>query len=93
VRRAIALGCWFSVGPAMLRGAKGRAIVQELPMDKILPETDGPFTMNGAAPFMPWEAINIVDVIAPLWKTASERVKSQFEHNLSTLVADNITWT
>ena len=42
-RRAVALGCWFSVGPAMLRGTKGRAILQELPMDKILPETDGPF--------------------------------------------------
>ncbi len=85
-RRAIALGCWFSVGPAMLRGAKGRAILLELPQNRILPETDGPFTTNGAAPLMPWEAINIVDTLAPLWEMAKEEISLQMEHNLQTLI-------
>ena len=73
-RRAVALGYWFSVGPAMLRGKKGRAILQELPMEKILPETDGPFAKNGSAPFMPWEAINIVDTLEPLWEVTKEEI-------------------
>jgi TatD DNase family protein len=85
-RRAVALGYWFSVGPAMLRGKKGRAILQELPMDKILPETDGPFAKNGSAPFMPWEAINIVDTLAPLWEVTKEEILKQLKRNISAFI-------
>lgn len=41
--RAIELGCWFSVGPAMLVGERGRSLISRMPRDRILTETDGPF--------------------------------------------------
>lgn len=85
-RRAISLGCWFSVGPAMLRGAKGRAILQELPMDRILPETDGPFAMNQSTPLMPWDAINIIDTLVPLWRKTKADISLQMNNNLSRLI-------
>lgn len=85
-RRAIALGCWFSIGPAMLRGAKGHAILQELPIDRILPETDGPFALNHSVPLMPWEAISIADTIGPLWGMPRDDVALQLKRNLSTLI-------
>jgi len=86
-RRAVALGCWFSVGPAMLRGAKGRRILEELPIAKVLPETDGPFTMNGSSPYMPWEAISIAGTVSRIWSETEEAVLKQFECNLSELLA------
>lgn len=85
-RRAKVLGCWFSVGPAMLRGAKGRAILQELPVNRVLPETDGPFTTNHSVPLMPWEAITITDTIAPLWGIPKDEVILQMKRNLSNLL-------
>ncbi|MFC1734746.1 Qat anti-phage system TatD family nuclease QatD [Candidatus Hydrogenedentota bacterium] len=85
-RRAVALGCWFSVGPAMVRGAKGCAILQELPKDRVLPETDGPFAKNGSAPLMPWEAIRIADTVAPLWGMTEDGICAQMKHNLSTFL-------
>lgn len=85
-RRAVAMGCWFSVGPAMLRGAKGRRILEELPIARVLPETDGPFTMNGSSPYMPWEATTIAEHIAATWNMTHERVKEQFRINLDTLL-------
>ena len=85
-RRAVAMGCWFSVGPAMLRGAKGRRILDELPIDRVLPETDGPFAMNGSAPFMPWEAVAILPTVATTWNMTEEEVRQQFLDNLSHLV-------
>jgi len=85
-RRAIALGCWFSVGPAMLRGNKGRTILKELPQEKILPESDGPFVRNGSAPIMPWDAFNISNDLAYLWGIKKERVFLQMEQNLSALL-------
>jgi len=86
-RRAVAMGCWFSVGPAMLRGAKGRAILEELPKDRVLPETDGPFAMNHRVPLMPWEAMSIAETVAPAWSTTKEGVCRQVKRNLSVLLA------
>jgi TatD DNase family protein len=87
VRRAVAMGCWFSVGPAMLRGAKGRAILYELPPDRILPETDGPFTTILSRPLMPWEAINIAEVVSSIWGMSQEEVLNQVKQNLVTLLS------
>jgi|MTBAKSStandDraft_2_1061841.scaffolds.fasta_scaffold06295_5 TatD DNase family protein len=85
-RRAVVMGCWFSVGPAMLRGAKGRLIMQELPQDKVLPETDGPFARNGSVPFMPWDSMNIVETIASIWNVPKEGVGCQLKQNLTTIL-------
>jgi TatD DNase family protein len=43
LKRAIDLGCWFSVGPAMNRRQRGRSLVERMPHDRVLPESDGPF--------------------------------------------------
>lgn len=85
-RRAVAMGCWFSVGPAMLRGAKGRRILDEMPIDRVLPETDGPFAMNGSSPYMPWDAIAISSTVADAWNMTEEEVRKQFLDNLSHLL-------
>ena len=85
-RRAVAMGCWFSVGPAMLRGAKGRRILKELPIDRVLPETDGPFAMNGSSPYMPWDATTIAKYVAATWNMTQDKVKEQFCRNLDMLL-------
>jgi TatD DNase family protein len=85
-RRAVAMGCWFSVGPAMLRGAKGRRILQELPIARVLPETDGPFAMNGSSPYMPWDATTIAKHVAAIWNMTQSKVKEQFYRNLDMLL-------
>lgn len=84
-RRAVDLGCWFSVGPAMLRSSKGRVILGELPMDKVLPESDGPFAQNISGPLMPWEAINISDIVAPIWMMSRGGVSIKMKQNLSVI--------
>jgi len=85
LQRAIRLGCWFSVGPAMLAGAKGRAHLSEMPLNRVLPETDGPFAKRQGATLMPWEASDIADYLEPLLNgsTAAETLRA----NLHTLLA------
>lgn len=41
--RAVDLGCWFSVGPGILRGEKGRELAKRMPQNRVLTQTDGPF--------------------------------------------------
>lgn len=44
-RRAVALGCYFSVNAAMLMNERHRALVASLPFERFLTEADGPFVM------------------------------------------------
>lgn len=43
LRKAIDLGCYFSVNSKMLTTAGGKRVIQEIPEDKLLVETDAPF--------------------------------------------------
>jgi TatD DNase family protein len=59
-RRAVDLGCYFSVNAEMLANHKSASITKALPLDRILTETDGPFTKTGARPARPsdvWIAV------------------------------------
>ena len=43
-RRAADLGCYFSINAAMIDTDRGRDLVRSLPQDRLLTETDAPFT-------------------------------------------------
>lgn len=86
--RAIKLGCWFSVGPAMLRSERGMQIASRLPMDKVLPESDGPFGMNGRKPLWPWEAIGVAASLSAAWGIGTEEAQNHLAGNFRRLVAD-----
>lgn len=85
LQRAIRIGCWFSVGPAMLAGAKGRGHLREMPMDRVLPETDGPFGKRHGVTLMPWEASDIAEHLDPLLSIATAH--ERFRSNLHSLLA------
>lgn len=85
LRRAVALGCWFSVGPAMLRGEKGRALTSAMPRDRVLTETDGPFAGSPRKPLKPTDADQAVEQLAELWKIPLAEVRLQLLDNLRTL--------
>lgn len=80
------LGCWFSVNPMMSNSAKGRSIIKKIPIDKLLPESDGPFTTLGSKILMPWDAIRISDTLEELWEIPKERVYEQLQQNLMNLL-------
>ena len=43
-KRAVEQGCYFSINHRMLTSASGTALVRSLPADRLLTETDAPFT-------------------------------------------------
>lgn len=83
--RADALGCWFSVGPAMLRSRKGRELAAAMPMDRMLTETDAPFGRDGDGPLMPWQAYDCLDELADLKGLAVDALRRQLIANLRRL--------
>lgn len=83
--RAVELGCWFSVGPAMLRGAKGRQLAARMPIDRVLIESDGPFAQVDGRPAWPWEAASAIPNLAKLWQMDKTVCERQLMANLAAI--------
>lgn len=86
LRRASELGCWFSVGPAMLRTKKGRRLLEEMPPDRVLTESDGPFTQDQGGPIVPWGLRSAIRVLGEVWTLSENDVQGQLKRNLKSLV-------
>jgi TatD DNase family protein len=85
VKRAAEMGCWFSVGPAMMRSERGRNCVAAMPRDRILPETDGPFGQAGDEPLHPWEAMLVAHGLERLWDASAEEIKATLTSNFQSI--------
>lgn len=84
---AINIGCWFSVGPAMLNSKKGLNLVREIPLDRILLETDGPFIEANGRTCMPWDAYELCPkLISDVTATPLEEIEEQLFTNLQILL-------
>ena len=84
--KAIAIGCWFSVGPTMLAGKRGRGLAQEMPAARILTETDGPFATYEDRPAEPRDVGAATVVLAELWHVSMEEADARLFANLGTLL-------
>jgi TatD DNase family protein len=80
--RAVDLGCWFSIGPAMLAGEKGRALAAKMPSDRVLTETDGPFAQLDGRPALPWDAEQAIASLAEVWGQPVAEVRTRIRDNL-----------
>lgn len=85
LRRAADIGCWFSVGPAMLRGEKGRSLAKSMPIDRILTETDGPFASGPDGPLHPADAWLAVRQLTTIWGVPLDEARARLLDNLRSL--------
>lgn len=89
LEKAIDLDCWFSVGPAMLRGEKGRNLLKRIPKNRIITETDGPFTSIEEKTLMPWDVEIALASIEQIWGRTSGEAKELIRHNFENLISKN----
>ncbi|ASP68620.1 Qat anti-phage system TatD family nuclease QatD [Sinorhizobium meliloti] len=66
-RRAADMGCYFSMNARMLRSSKANALVKAIPVERMLTETDGPFTDGKAGPARPGDALSCVEGLAGIY--------------------------
>jgi TatD DNase family protein len=85
LKHAIDLGCWFSVGPAMLRGQKGRSLAGAMPKERVLTETDGPFGRKGREILRPADSWLAVESLETIWNLPAAELKKRLLANLKRL--------
>ena len=85
--RATEIGCWYSVGPAMLQGKRGTELAAALPRDRVLTETDGPFAAVRGVSLQPADVAIAIQSLANIWNTTYNDAENQIVLNLKSLVA------
>ena len=87
LKRAIALGCYFSVNELMARSEHGMSLISQMPHDRVLPESDGPFATLSGKPLSPMSSSNVAQAVSHIWKVQQSDVENGFVETLKRLLA------
>ncbi len=89
VRRGVQLGCYFSVNERMLSSQKGRRILCEIPDDRLLTETDGPFVERSGRPVGPGDVKPALAAVAKIKSIDIEILQGRVVKNLRDILKKN----
>ncbi|MCV7419329.1 TatD family hydrolase [Mycobacterium yunnanensis] len=67
---ALAAGLYFSVNPAMTRSKRFASFIANVPADRILLETDGPYAKTSGRPAQPTDLKSLANQLAIAWQVA-----------------------
>lgn len=85
-KRALELGCYFSINTGMLGNERHAPMMQAIPLDRMLTETDGPFTRIGERPSQPTDVVCVVEALGRLHRLPDSEVASLIRDNLRSLL-------
>jgi TatD DNase family protein len=86
LRRAITNGAYVSFNTAMMRSERGRALAAEVPRERVLTETDGPFITVDGVGAEPHHVTIVLEELAKLWDTAVDDVRRVVFANFAALL-------
>ena len=85
--RVVADGHFFSINPAMVSSPKGRAIIERIPRDRTLTESDGPFVTLGTKRVEPGDVRLVEEALAEIWNLDASAASLIISHNFQRLVS------
>lgn len=86
MKRALDLGHFFSVNPAMFDSLNGRKIVASLPRERVLTESDGPFVKVRGRAVVPADVGLAEEGLASMWKIERRDVTAKIRENFMELI-------
>jgi len=84
--RAVELGCYFSINSQMVASQSGIKMISQIPTNRIVTETDGPFISIGREPAKPWHVVDIVTGLGKLWQINSQQANERVAENFKRLL-------
>jgi TatD DNase family protein len=84
--RAVNQGHFFSVNPAMVNSPNGKRIIETLPKERVLTETDGPFVKIGSRSAIPSDVSLVEDYLASEWQMKPYEVRMKIKTNFFQLI-------
>jgi TatD DNase family protein len=82
LERILGDGHYLSINPRMLISKNGAGIVERIPRDRALLETDGPFCKMRGRELVPADTATVCEKLAELWNVSSGEAEAQLDGNL-----------
>lgn len=79
-------GFMFSINPAMIRSKSGQRIIQRIPINHILTESDGPFISIGTNPVRPKDVVVVQNYLSTVWGMSVQEVEIHIYNNYMRLM-------
>lgn len=86
LQRVLDQGHYFSFNPAMTLSPNGRKIIERVPPERVLTETDAPFVKIGDRAAVPADVIIVENYLASVWKSNAVAVRNRIRENFLTLI-------
>jgi TatD DNase family protein len=83
LKLAIESGLYFSINPAMAISQKGRKIIEFIPRELILTETDGPYLQIDGRAAKPIDVKLVLNYLSNVWEQSLEEAEDQIETNFN----------
>ncbi len=84
--RSVELGCYFSINAAMMRNEKDCSLISKGPSDRLLTETDAPFTRVNNRHTTPNDVNSRVEALAALQQASPGEMARTIISNLRELL-------
>jgi TatD DNase family protein len=72
----------------MLAGAKGKSLVANMPQERVLLETDGPFTQYQRSGLRPWDVNEACRMLAGVWTKEYAAAERHIRDNEAALLRE-----
>ena len=86
LKRSIKNGYYFSINPSMIGSKNGQTLVNQIPLEKVLIESDGPFINIGKRKISPSDVELVVSYLAKIHKKTKEQVQIIIKNNFLELL-------
>ncbi len=86
LNKIVQSGHYFSINPSMVRSKKGRSIIDRIPLDRILTESDGPHIQLRNQPVRPTDIKDTLKVLSGIWGMSFEESEAQVRSNFMKLI-------
>ena len=82
---------FFSINPAMIKSKNGQKIIEEIPVDRILTESDGPYVKTKGKPAEPKDVRLVIEHLKIVWNKSFDEIDQIVRRNFKNIIDDLIS--
>lgn len=88
LKKALSNGYFFSINPSMLNSISGKSIIDLLPLDRILTETDAPFVNVNNKVAFPSDVDTVIEYLAKIHDKQKQEIIEIVKANFFKMIVD-----
>lgn len=86
IDKIVDTGHFFSINPAMIKSKNGQKIIERIPSERVLTETDGPYVKVNGRPAEPESVTHVISYLQKTWNMSSKEVEFKIRENFNRII-------